>query len=90
MVKEKSISIKPIRIVLNDEITTIDHALTRPWTVTKKFRRERNASWFENDCTERQPPRRNRHGELFSSADGYLMPAKKGQAPPDLRYFSNR
>jgi hypothetical protein len=21
------------------------------------------------------------------SADGYLMPAKKGQVPPDLRYF---
>jgi len=21
------------------------------------------------------------------SADGYLMPAKKDQAPPDLRYF---
>jgi hypothetical protein len=24
----------------------------------------------------------------FMSADGYLMPAKKGQQPPDLRYFS--
>ena len=23
----------------------------------------------------------------FLSADGYLMPTKKGQAPPDLRYF---
>jgi hypothetical protein len=22
------------------------------------------------------------------SADGYLMPAKKGQQPPDLRYFN--
>ena len=22
------------------------------------------------------------------SADGYLMPAKKGQKPPDLRYFN--
>jgi hypothetical protein len=21
------------------------------------------------------------------SADGYIMPAKKNQAPPDLRYF---
>jgi hypothetical protein len=26
---------------LVDEITTIDHALTRPWTVTKKYARER-------------------------------------------------
>jgi hypothetical protein len=24
----------------------------------------------------------------YLSADGYLMPAKKGQAPPDLRYFN--
>jgi hypothetical protein len=24
----------------------------------------------------------------FMSADGYLMPAKKGQQPPDLRYFN--
>jgi hypothetical protein len=23
----------------------------------------------------------------FMSADGYLMPARKNQAPPDLRYF---
>jgi hypothetical protein len=24
------------------------------------------------------------------SADGYLMPAKKGQQPPDLRYFDQQ
>jgi hypothetical protein len=24
----------------------------------------------------------------FLSADGYLMPAKRGQAPPDLKYFN--
>ena len=24
----------------------------------------------------------------FLSAEGFLMPAKKGQAPPDLRYFN--
>jgi hypothetical protein len=23
----------------------------------------------------------------YLSADGYLMPVKKGQKPPDLRYF---
>src|SRR2546429_560316 len=37
---------------LHDEITTIDNALTRPWTVTKNFRRERNPRWFDNDCSE--------------------------------------
>jgi hypothetical protein len=25
----------------------------------------------------------------FLSGDGLLMPAKKGQAPPDLRYFQS-
>jgi hypothetical protein len=73
---------------LHDEITTIDNALTRPWTVTKNFRRERHPRWFENDCSED-----NHHVSIgsehyFLSADGYLMPSRKGQRPPDLRYFT--
>jgi hypothetical protein len=73
--------------LLHDEVTTIDHALTRPWTVTKSYRRERNPIWFDNNCAEN-----NNHVVIgkenyFLSADGLLMPAKKGQAPPDLRYF---
>lgn len=74
--------------ILLNEITTIDNALTRPWTVTKRYRRERNVMWFENNCTEG-----NQHVVIgkenyFMSADGYLMPARKNQAPPDLRYFT--
>jgi hypothetical protein len=72
---------------LHDEITTIDNALTRPWTVTKTYRRERNVTWFENDCTEDNHHIGIGNEHYFLSADGYLMPAKKGQAPPDLRYF---
>jgi hypothetical protein len=72
---------------LHDEITTIDNALTRPWTVTKTFRRERNATWFENDCSEDNHHVGIGNEHYFLSADGYLMPAKRGQAPPDLRYF---
>jgi hypothetical protein len=73
--------------VLHDEVTTIDHALTRPWTVTKSYRRERNPIWFDNNCAEN-----NNHVVIgkenyFLSADGMLMPAKKDQPPPDLRYF---
>ncbi len=39
---------------LLDEITTIDHALTRPWTITKKYVRETkpNPVWYFNDCAE--------------------------------------
>ncbi len=80
---------KADRNLLVDEITTIDHALTRPWTVTKKYRRKSDPQpvWEEDICAEG-----NQHVEIgkqpyFLSADGHLMPAKKGQAPPDLRYF---
>jgi hypothetical protein len=43
--------------------------------------------WVENVCNEY-----NSHVAIHSeiyylSADGYLMPAKKDQLPPDLRYF---
>jgi len=75
---------------LTNVITTIDNALTRPWTVTKTYVREHVAQpeWIEEVCAEG-----NNHVEIagqnyFLSADGYLMPAKKGQAPPDLRYFN--
>jgi hypothetical protein len=76
---------------LYDEITTIDHALTRPWTITKKYVRETkpNILWYFNDCAEN-----NRHvfigdDSYFVSEDGFLMPVKKGQKPPDLRYFKS-
>jgi hypothetical protein len=41
VVKEKFYLDKSNADILHDEITTIDHALTHPWTVTKNFRRER-------------------------------------------------
>jgi hypothetical protein len=87
VIKERIYLDKANPDLLHDEITTIDHALTRPWTVTKNFRRERNPIWTEYDCNEN-----NNHVVIgkesyFLSADGYLMPAKKGQQPPDARYF---
>jgi len=73
--------------ILHDEITTIDHALTRPWTVTKSYRRERNPVWFPNECAEDNHHVTIGKDDYFISADGLLMPAKKDQPPPDLRYF---
>jgi hypothetical protein len=76
--------------LLHDEITTIDHALTRPWTVTKNYRRERNVIWVENVCNEYNP-HVSIHNEIYYlSADGDLMPAKKDQLPPDLKYFTRK
>jgi hypothetical protein len=75
--------------VMLDEITTIDKALTRPWTVTKKYRRnpKEKLDWAEESCAEG-----NGHVELqgqgyFLAGDGNLMPTRKGQSPPDLRNF---
>ena len=76
--------------ILRDEITTIDHALTRPWTVTKNYGRYRNSIWIESICSEANPHVRIGKENYMMSADGYLMPAKKNQAPPDLRYFNQQ
>jgi hypothetical protein len=90
VVKERIYLDKSNRDLLINELTTLDKALTRPWTVTKKYVREKkNVIWFEYNCTEN-----NRHVQIgkdnyYVSADGFLMPVRKGQAPPDLKYFQN-
>ena len=76
--------------ILHDEITLIDHAYTRPWTVTKNYPRYKNpgpTGWPEEVCAEAQVWVSLGKEDYFLSSDGYLMPTKKGQAPPDLRYF---
>jgi len=73
--------------ILRDEVTTIDNALTRPWTVIKNYHRVRKPVWVEAICAEGNQHVRIGKENYMLSADGYLMPAKKGQAPPDLRYF---
>jgi hypothetical protein len=87
IVKERLHLDKNNNDVLKNEITVLDHALTRPWTVVKNYHRQRSVEWYEDLCSEN-----NNHVVIgkenyFKSGDGYLMPAKKDQAPPDLRYF---
>jgi hypothetical protein len=92
IVKERIYLDKTDPNTLYDAITVIDHALTRPWTITKKYVRstERNPVWEESVCAEN-----NRHVVIgkesyFLGADGHLMPVRKDQPPPDLRYFTVR
>jgi len=75
--------------IFHDEITTIDHALTRPWTVDKKYVRSPNKypDWPEYYITEGNGQIMIGKENYFLSGDGLLMPAKKDQPPPDLRYF---
>jgi len=75
--------------VLHDEITLIDHALTRPWTVTRSYKRHRDLPPAEYSCGENNEHVFIHNEAYFLSADGYLMPTRKDQPPPDARYFSN-
>jgi hypothetical protein len=92
VIKERIYSDKANPNIMHDEITIIDNALTRPWTVTKDYRRVTQAQpvWRESECIESNSHVLIGNEHYMISADGLLMPAKKDQAPPDLRYFSKQ
>jgi len=87
--KERIYLDKANRDILHDEITVIDHALTRPWTVDKQYERDADPEsvWPEFACAELNEHVQVGNEDYFLSADGFLMPARKDQPPPDLRYF---
>ena len=90
VIRERIYLDKAERNLLHDEITVTDHALTRPWTVMKNYRRTLDplADWPEYICNE-QIPFVHIGNEIYKvSQDGYLMPTRSGQPPPDLRYFN--
>ena len=70
--------------LLHDEVTTIDHALTRPWTVDRIYLRTTPTRWLEKNCYESNPHLRLGGEDYYLSADGKLMPVSKGQPPPDI------
>jgi hypothetical protein len=75
--------------ILHEEITVFDHALTRPWSVDRTFRRNQNPrpDWSQSTCPEGNNQIVIGEENYFLSGEGMLMPAKRDQAPPDLRYF---
>jgi hypothetical protein len=87
--------------ILHDEMTTLDHALTRPWTVDKRYRRvptlpsaasrggKGGEQWSEYYCGENNA-QIVIGNENYFLADGFLMPVRRGQRPPDLRYFEQK
>jgi hypothetical protein len=80
---------KADRNTLHDEITVIDHALTRPWTVDKRYIRNSDPqpSWPEYYCGENNAQVTLGAEHYFLGGDGNLMPTRKDQPPPDLKYF---
>ena len=90
VIKERIYLDKADPNILHDEITTIDHALTRPWTVVKNYRRveaKKPIWWREDICAEANVHIVIGKEDYFLSADGHLMPTRTDQPPPDLRYF---
>ena len=77
--------------LLHLELTTIDNALTRPWSVVKHFQRvttDKPIWWREDICSENNVHVVIGEQNYFLSADGLVMPIKKDQPPPDLKYFN--
>jgi hypothetical protein len=87
VVKERIYLDKANPNILHDEVTTFDHALTRPWTVLKSYTRVLNPIWVEAICPEGNPHVLIGNEVYMLGADNLLMPAKKDQPPPDLKYF---
>jgi hypothetical protein len=82
VVKEKIYLDKDNPDILRNDITTYDHALTKPWTVSRLYLREHNPIYKEYPCTED-----NRWvtigGELYlAEGEGHLMSIQKGQSTP--------
>ena len=73
IVKERIYLDKADPNILHDEITTIDNALTRPWTVTRNYRRERKPIWFEYVCAEGNHHVVVGRENYFVSDDGFAL-----------------
>lgn len=89
IIKERIFQDKADPNLLYDQITTIDNALTHAWAATKTWRRVQSAHpvWHESICAESNPHVEIAKQGYMLSSDGYLMPTKKDQPPPDLKYF---
>jgi len=90
IVKERLFVDKADPSRLYNEMTLIDNAYTRPWTVLKTYRRlaDKYPEWPEDRCDSEGILKVGKE-TYFKSADGTIMPTAKNQPPPDLRYFES-
>ena len=78
--------------LLHDDITSIDHALTQPWTKNRTYRRnpEPQPVWYEEACPAENSMVKVGNDAYYLSPEGLLMPTRKDQPPPDTRYFTKK
>jgi hypothetical protein len=76
--------------ILHNVITVFDHALTRPWTADKSYRRNQKKypNWDRISCLEGTTYVTIGQEYYMVTTDGYLMPTTKEQQPPDPKYFT--
>jgi hypothetical protein len=92
VIKERIYLDKADKNLLHDDITSYDHALTQPWTKNRTYKRSPDAKpvWFEDACAADNAMVKIGNDPYFLSPDGLLMPTRKDQPPPDVRYFNRK
>jgi hypothetical protein len=88
VVQEKIYLDKTDANLLHDEVTTIDHAFTKPWTVTRTYQREPKTAWAEPVCAESNKQVLLGKESYLLGDDGSLRPTRPGQPAPDVHYFN--
>ena len=87
VVKERIYQDKANPNILRDQITTIDNALTKPWTITRSYNRAAKPVWVEHSCAEANDWVFIEGESYMVGIDGKLLPTRKDQSPPDMRHF---
>jgi hypothetical protein len=87
IIKERIYLDKANPDVMHNEITTFDHAFTRPWSISRFYRRVHDGRPQEYNCGED-----NRWVVIggftyLADTDGYLMPIQRDEPPPDPKLF---
>jgi len=92
VIKERISLDKADKNILCDEITVQDDAMTRPWSITKTAKRnpKPHPLCCTAVCAEGNTRVEIETEDYFLSADGKLMPTRKDQPGPDLRYFGRK
>ena len=92
IVRERIFLDKAAPDVMHDDLTLIDHAFTRPWSVFKTYRRNavKYPVWREENCPGITRLVKIGKEIYFKGADDNLLPTRKDQPPPDLKYFSRQ
>jgi hypothetical protein len=88
-IKERIYLDKADKNKLYDEITVLDHALTRPYVKKQVAVRSSSPkpSWHSDVCSDKNAWIKIGDEDYKLGSDGKLMPSKNDQPPPDLKYF---